>query len=931
VPAWTSGALVTDSNRGLLRRLETAAAPTGTTVVAQQWTITDEFTYDAHERVRTHTDSTGYILTFDYDNLDRVSLITHPDATTEQFSYQRGLGVATVNALDLTAYKDRDGRWTRMAYNSVRQPELQLTPDGKSIQYAWCKCGSLWKLTDALGRVTEWKRDIMGRVTEKIRAQTSVKTTYTYEPLSGRLKTVTPPDRASVTYRYNVDGSLYQEDYDDAGLTPDVTYQYTTTSGGTTQDPLGRLRFVQDGIGTHTMTYKTAAGAGLWQLLSIDGPLGNDDQVFTFDNQDRVSDRDVRTDAAAVTRSETYTWDGHGRLKTVVNTLGSFTHGYTTNLNRLVSIAAPNSITSALAYYPANATFGFDVNNLIPQKEGSLSSITHSRSVAPATQYSKHTYGYDLSGRLTNWIEEASGVTYPTYGSFEYNSSDELTGQANRYSPTGSVFEQRQWNYDAAGNWLSTGDGTTLSMRTQDLYLNKLTRIGGAGRMMLEGHVSEFATVTVNVYQGPQGRQAVLMSDPAGGYNFHVEVDLKQGTNFITLIAQDLDGQQTMRQYSYSAAGLSRGFSNSSTHLSSDYDASYATVRQFEYDAKNRLKTVTVSGTTWEWDYDYQDRRVREWQYAAGGTKPAWPAKLFIWDGTELVQERNVTSATNYTAGGTVSRTHYYGGFVDGTKNYQTTTDHLGNVREVIAANAAAGTLGSVVARYDYSAYQKPVKVSGTTVNASLLINSRYYHHEASGLELALYRAYDPELGRWISEDPLGEEGGLNLYGYVGNNPLMGVDPLGLISWTSASLLWKNEAIKTKVGRELINRISKLEEDTGQNVSVQCTTGKNEYHSGTNVLNLNLNLGVYPTSGGPRLFNPGQVLVHELVHAYDDLKGDFLKNQNNTKGPFGNYKSCPDRGEYRAMDAENMYLHQRNLQNSEMGPPAFVFPLRTYY
>ena len=443
-------------------------------------------------------------------------------------------------------------------------------------------------------------------------------------------------------------------------------------------------------------------------------------------------------------------------------------------------------------YYPANATFGFDVNNLIPQKEGSLSSITHSRSVAPATQYSKHTYGYDLSGRLTNWIEEASGVTYPTYGSFEYNSSDELTGQANRYSPTGSVFEQRQWNYDAAGNWLSTGDGTTLSMRTQDLYLNKLTRIGGAGRMMLEGHVSEFATVTVNVYQGPQGRQAVLMSDPAGGYNFHVEVDLKQGTNFITLIAQDLDGQQTTRQYSYSAAGLSRGFSNSSTHLSSDYDASYATVRQFEYDAKNRLKTVTVSGTTWEWDYDYQDRRVREWQYAAGGTKPAWPAKLFIWDGTELVQERNVTSATNYTAGGTVSRTHYYGGFVDGTKNYQTTTDHLGNVREVIAANAAAGTLGSVVARYDYSAYQKPVKVSGTTVNASLLINSRYYHHEASGLELALYRAYDPELGRWLSEDPIGEAGGLNLYGYVGNSPLMAVDPLGLdwIEYTGRTISW---------------------------------------------------------------------------------------------------------------------------------------------
>jgi hypothetical protein len=39
---------------------------------------------------------------------------------------------------------------------------------------------------------------------------------------------------------------------------------------------------------------------------------------------------------------------------------------------------------------------------------------------------------------------------------------------------------------------------------------------------------------------------------------------------------------------------------------------------------------------------------------------------------------------------------------------------------------------------------------------------------------------YDPELGRWLSRDPIGEDGGINLYGYVGNDPVNGVDPLGL-------------------------------------------------------------------------------------------------------------------------------------------------------
>jgi len=49
-----------------------------------------------------------------------------------------------------------------------------------------------------------------------------------------------------------------------------------------------------------------------------------------------------------------------------------------------------------------------------------------------------------------------------------------------------------------------------------------------------------------------------------------------------------------------------------------------------------------------------------------------------------------------------------------------------------------------------------------------------------------MFRAYDTAHGRWLNRDPIGELGGINLYGYVNGNPINRIDPLGLVCDPSA-------------------------------------------------------------------------------------------------------------------------------------------------
>jgi RHS repeat-associated protein len=80
---------------------------------------------------------------------------------------------------------------------------------------------------------------------------------------------------------------------------------------------------------------------------------------------------------------------------------------------------------------------------------------------------------------------------------------------------------------------------------------------------------------------------------------------------------------------------------------------------------------------------------------------------------------------------------------------------------------------------YRYDPYGRTMAQSGNLVNANVYRFSSKELHAKSGMYYYGYRFYEPHLQRWINRDPIGEAGGINLYGFVGNTPVNYIDPEG--------------------------------------------------------------------------------------------------------------------------------------------------------
>src|SRR5437588_1429556 len=184
---------------------------------------------------------------------------------------------------------------------------------------------------------------------------------------------------------------------------------------------------------------------------------------------------------------------------------------------------------------------------------------------------------------------------------------------------------------------------------------------------------------------------------------------------------------------------------------------------QFAWDFENRLtQVVTPSSGSVTYKYDALGHRIQSAPSSGASTN-------FTYDSDDVAQDKTSTNViTEYLNGPGIDNKIRQ---KTGSTLYYFAQDQIGST------TALTDSKGALVERQSYDAYGNS---AGST-------RTRYGYtgrerDSLTGLQYNRARFYDPQLGRFISEDPIGLAGGMNAYVYVGNNVPNAIDPFGLSS-----------------------------------------------------------------------------------------------------------------------------------------------------
>jgi RHS repeat-associated protein len=716
----------------------------------------EQYWYDERgNRVRI-VDATGGATTWEFDGDDRPTRRVTPDGVETRFTHD-SRGELTVIAFSsgesyalsydqrgrLTEIRDGSGLIRGFEYDARHNVAVEIDGRGARTMYAYDEMGRAVARTDALGRTMRATHDRLGRTLSlRFTDGSTVSRSYTAAGKVareidglGRVTTMEYSGMGVLTRLTEADGKIWEFKYTSQERLQQLknplgeTYSFARDDAGRTVEETtfdGRkIAYTWSEAGR--VSRITHADGG-WRGLSYDragrlvGEQASDGSMIAY-HRDRVG-RVMGTSLEEGTRRITTAFerDEHGRV--VVERQGDRTirHAYDQRGRRIERIL-PGGVTTRYAFGADDRLDGVDHDGY------------------------RLTIERDVLGRPVQQISAEGQVTIRS----EFDALDRLIEQraiaSSPESGVPAVLAQRQWQYDRNG---------------------KVTRIDD-GRRGATAYQYDRSGALLESRRG--AHREVFTYDPARSLIGAIEDQV--GVSGWKVGPGNLLKQTDRAKYAYDARGRRIGKRALEQGTSTDDN-----ITGYTWDCWDRLREVTLpDGARVVSTYDALGRRIRRESFAAGAAS----ARIveFLWDGDALAAEYDATLGTRcfvHRPGTLTPLLQQEKGEV-----FVYVNDHLGRPKELIdrsgavvwaASHSAWGRTTEVLAGASPEhargrAVQPPFGAPGQVVD------------EETGLCWTKFRCFDPEVGRWLSPDPLGIEGGRNLFALDGD-PINSVDPLGL-------------------------------------------------------------------------------------------------------------------------------------------------------
>jgi len=773
--------------------------------------------------------ATSQISTYTYNPLGNPVFVRPPEGGYTEYTYATN----NIDVQSLIQYGTGAGTIASYGnYNTQHEPQTFTDLFGKVWHYTYNAAGQLATVTDPNSGLTTYNYDTSSRLSNIVNANLVTALTLTYDS-ADRIRTRTDSEGYVLTYDYDNLDRITKITYPDA--TTDL-YDYTFQSGPLLGTPSLDLRKHTDRLGRVTtygydanrqrtsVTEPTSGSATRTTTFAYyeDGSLkdiidaNSNDTHYEIDIESRPVSKTYAYGTSSA-KTETYAYENTtSRLKSVTDALSQTkTYSYTID-DRLAGIAYTGSVNPT-----PNVTFAYNVNagglvsrDLLSSMTDGLGTTTFAYT-APATNgalqlasitgpYTNNTVSatYDLLGRAITRNVTGGNESFgydplsrmnshgTPLGSFTYGYLGQTDQTASRSVTNGAVTVSTNWGYDTNAN---------------DRRLKTITNSG-----VTRSYTLTYGSAPVNVYDIMGITDTAATGHPwatqSRAYTYDLIDRLLTASSTTpgndTYAYDKLDNATTYNVPGTSTSPTYNGFNQIATWGAKTYAYDAAGnltsgdgARTYKYDAENRLIEIDYVGTSNKSVFSYNGlgQRILDAETVSGTTTTTrylWcpdaatlsrrvPGQVYTFGTVTPPIALSAHICQTRTSADVVQRRHFDEGELNVTTGQKLVymPDQLGSVRDVLDA-----TTGTRVASYDYTPYGAVARSSVT--NGTDFQFAGLFAHPQSGLNLATYRAQDGVTGRWIKRDPIGENGGINLYGYVGANPIMMFDWLGLANCT---------------------------------------------------------------------------------------------------------------------------------------------------